>query len=252
MKSEVVLIAKFYRPQDVFEWIRHYRRLGFDHIMIYDNDTEVANVSAIAKIFDNVSVIKLHGKINQCEIYNQHIDNNTEYDWMFFCDDDEYLWLDKNIYADVNSFLKTIPSFVKQYSVFWQYISYFNGEVPDNRDCRMTEDCIFTAAGEYLTHVKSFVHKDMRLIAARFSVPHNVDAPIFTYAGPIETPAIVRDVSHDPIKLYHYYRRSKQEHAEKMERNRIDADGKYKDFNEQNSYEADLKYVCLDRSIIGQ
>lgn len=249
MKSEVVLIAKFYRIFDAIEWVRHYTKLGFDHITIYDNETECFDVSSLEAIFPNLTVCRLNGRVSQCDIYNMHRKQHKEYDWIFFCDDDEFLYLDRSKYLNINEFLKTIPPFIKQYGVWWKYMSYANGVVPDDRLIgRVTEEMVYTDNDVYLTHLKVFVRND---VTECFHVPHNVDGcDTYTVDGLAEGPATFRNPINDFICLHHYYRRSKKETDEKMERNRIDADGKYKDYSQQNSYEAEHKYNVLDSRIL--
>ena len=249
MKREEVLIAKFYRVFDAMEWVRHYTRLGFDHITIYDNHTECFNVSALEMVFPNLTVCKISGRPDQCEVYNNHRKLHKEYDWTFFCDDDEFLYLDRSKYANINEFLKAIPPFIKQYGVWWKYMSYANGEVPDDRTIgRVTEDMVYTDNDVYLTHMKVFVRNDA---PGSFGIPHCMDAcDAYTIDGLAEGPQTYKNPINDFISLHHYYRRSKAETKEKMERNRIDASGQYKDHPDQNNYEEDHKYNILDSRIL--
>ena len=249
MKSEVVLIAKFYRVFDAIEWVRHYEKLGFDHITIYNNDTECFDVTALEAVFPNLTVCRVTGRIEQCEIYNTHRKQHKEYDWIFFCDDDEFLYLDRSKFANINEFLRGIPPFMTQFGVWWKYMSYANGEVPEDRMFgRVTEEMVYTDNEPYLTHLKVFVHKDETGV---FCIPHRIgSADIWTIEGQALDVMTIRNPINDYICLHHYYRRSKKETEEKMERNRIDAGGQYKDHPEQNGYESDHKYNVLDSRIL--
>ena len=249
MKSEVVLIAKFFRIFDALEWIRHYTRLGFDHITVYDNNTECFDVASLQMLFPNLTVCRINGTPSQCEIYNTHRQLHKEYDWIFFCDDDEYLYLDRSKFKSINDFLSSLPPFIEQFSVYWKYMSYAGGNVPDDRPfTRVTEDMMYTDNSPYLTHVKSFVKNTVR---ETFAIPHMIrEINTYTIDGPIQNPATIRNPFNDYICLHHYYRRSKKETEEKLERNRIDANGQYKDYPEQNEYEKDNKYDTLDSRIL--
>lgn len=252
MKSEVVLIAKFFRIFDAIEWVRHYTCLGFDHITIYDNCTECFDVSALMSIFPNLTVCKVKHVNDQCEIYNTHRQLHQEYEWQFFCDDDEFLYIDKTKFKDVNSFLSSLPPFIKQFGVYWKYMSYLNGKAPDDRMItRVTEDMVYTDNSAYFTHVKCFVHKSVPSHVCKFIVPHMIHGvPTYSVDGPIVDPAATRNPFNDYVALHHYYRRSVKETAEKMERRRIDANGKYKDHPEQNEYEKNNLYNVLDSRIL--
>jgi len=252
MKSEVVLIAKFFRIFDALEWVRHYTRLGFDHITIYDNNTSCFDVSSLMVLFPNLTVCKIMGKPSQCEVYNNHRMLHREYDWQFFCDDDEFLYIDKKKFNNVNEFLASLPPFIQQFGVYWKYMSYAGGQVPEDRPVtRMTEDMMFTDNAPYLTHIKSFVKNTLNPVDNRFDIPHLIyNVPTYTIDGPAESASTIRNPFDDYISLHHYYRRSKAEFKEKMERNRIDADLKYKDYEGQNEYEKDHKYDILDSRIL--
>ena len=82
------------------DFVNHYTKLGFDKIYIYDNDDE--DKPFIGDFIDDkskVEIIDIRGKKEErlqhhiyTEFYNTH-----KFEWVFFCDIDEYLFGVKNI-----------------------------------------------------------------------------------------------------------------------------------------------------------
>ena len=87
------------------EYVNYYKKLGFDHIYIYDNNNvneEKFNDVIYQYINTNfVTIINIRGMIEpQCFAYfDCYKKNNKKYDWLAFFDFDEFLELphDKNI-----------------------------------------------------------------------------------------------------------------------------------------------------------
>ena len=95
MRVELCAIAKN-EHNYINEWVKHYLKLGFDKITIYDND----NLSApfigdyIDKEFlPKINIINVRGIHKHCfqhECYQDFYKNN-KFDWCLFCDIDEFL-----------------------------------------------------------------------------------------------------------------------------------------------------------------
>ena len=102
MKIGVCIRAKD-EDKIIVDWVRHYIKLGFDRIIIYDNLSQ----NPIKKILDKKNLL-ITNKIkvfiddipysNQPIIYQKAIDRNKDLDWLLLCDADEFLWIkDGNI-----------------------------------------------------------------------------------------------------------------------------------------------------------
>ena len=102
MKIGVCIRAKD-EDKIIVDWVRHYVKLGFDRIIIYDNLSQ----NPIKKILDKKNLL-ITNKIkvfiddipysNQPIIYQKAIDRNKDLDWLLLCDADEFLWIkDGNI-----------------------------------------------------------------------------------------------------------------------------------------------------------
>ena len=87
------------------EFINHYKKLGYNHIFIYDNNNEdeenfdIVLKKEIKEKF--VTVVDYRGRNNDHQLFEAYIDcyekNNKNYDWLSFFDIDEFLELKNNI-----------------------------------------------------------------------------------------------------------------------------------------------------------
>ena len=119
MKFTVCAIAKL-ENNYIREWVEHYLSIGFDKIILYDNnDPEGENLALpIQDYIDSkkVDIIDVRGKIGyQVEAYNdcyQKYKDKT--DWILFVDIDEFLAFDN--YLTIQDFLNSNEKF-KNYNV---------------------------------------------------------------------------------------------------------------------------------------
>jgi hypothetical protein len=100
MKIALVCIAKM---EDFYinEWVLYHKKLGFDDIIIYENDWN-CNLE-----YEFIKKIKYNGIAKQISVYNDFIENyKTDYNWVAFFDVDEFLVLKKhqNIKVFINEF----------------------------------------------------------------------------------------------------------------------------------------------------
>ena len=106
MKVGIVCCGKLENRYAV-EFVEHYKKLGFDHIFIADNnDSDGERFVDVLQSYVDEGFVSIHYFIEvqyiqrfvYIELYRM-ISNTYDYDWLFFIDFDEYLILneDKNI-----------------------------------------------------------------------------------------------------------------------------------------------------------
>ena len=86
------------------EFVNHYKKIGYNHIFIYDNndiDGEKFDIVLKKEIKDNyVTIVDFRGKNTTRQLFEAYIDcyekNNKNYDWLSFFDIDEFLELKNN------------------------------------------------------------------------------------------------------------------------------------------------------------
>ena len=241
VKSEVCLITKSYYDFDIICWVDHYLNwCGFDHITIYDNETTCCNISECFKNNDKVTVYKISDEellnIKQTNLYEKHI-KNCHYNWVLFCDDDEYLWFNKLKYRTINDFfsileIKNIDCFI----IPWLMVSYEANKMPYTRTQNMKYDCSYIQYNKtdnitigYKPCVK-INSNDIKFCTAHFIANRNNYYNFKNYYNSkdlhndntsIPIPLITYSIDSADIILMHYYTRSIEEWNIKMERRRI-------------------------------
>lgn len=117
MKTAVCATAKL-ENQYIREWVEHYKYIGFDNVILYDNNdldgeelkTPILDYleSGFVRLFD------LRGKKLISDIAYNHCYNTfqNDYDWILFCDVDEFLTFNE----DAN--IKTIEELINFNPIF--------------------------------------------------------------------------------------------------------------------------------------
>lgn len=103
MRTALIAIAKNEQLY-IAEWIEHHLSLGFDGLIIADNDDELI-LSGFAS--DRV-IIEDYTKIDgvQTKAYTELFDKyRKDFDWFFFCDIDEFLVVEEGL----DKFLASFP-----------------------------------------------------------------------------------------------------------------------------------------------
>lgn len=244
IKSNVCLITKGYLKIDIISWVNHYLNYcKFDHVTIIDNDTKCCNIKELFKNNKKVTVYYLSDKdsiaYDQRTLYTKLVNENEDYDYQFFCDDDEYLWFNKTKWPDINTFLASIAEKnITAFAVPMILISYEDGKHPEVRTKSMIEDCLYVKQGYYnniYAVCKSFIHKSLKDNETVWINPHYINNVTFFEGGHnvdysySENYGQQFNPSKCDIKLFHYYYRSLSEWNEKLSRRRIDTKTLYKD-----------------------
>lgn len=111
MNAVVCVIART-ENQYINEWCHYYLDLGFSHIYLHDNNdiTDPFVGDFIDKdILDKITIIDVRGQFGhraQTDWYiNFYETYKNTFDWCFFCDVDEFLFLNGECDNDINKFL---------------------------------------------------------------------------------------------------------------------------------------------------
>lgn len=123
MTSEAVLLIKTNYYYDTIEWIEYYKKLGFDHITIYDNESNIDFNEICKKYGDYITYELIVGFPDQLNLELKHY-NNSKYDYVFFVDNDEFLWLSPK-YKNINDYIeqKTTQFNCNHIAIYWIKIS---------------------------------------------------------------------------------------------------------------------------------
>lgn len=249
------MVNKSYIPDDLFTWVDHYLNYcGFDHIFIYDNCTQCMNVTEAFKNNSRVTItsitddyIKEHPQV---VIFQDCMEaNRANYDYIFFCDNDELLWYNQEKYSNINEFLQYLKdSNILHYSIPWRCISYNPRNRPYNRTRNFKDECLYILKNEEQScMVKSFISP---LIDSTFLNPHllrqneNTNFEYYTQFGTDVDPLTAKsnfDFNACDLILYHYYMKSWEEWNIKLNSYRIDL-GKSQTYKE--TYDSAYMDIC--------
>lgn len=222
MTTEVVLLIKTNYYYDVLEWIEYYKKLGFDHITIYDNDSNIDFLNIINKYKNFITYIKISGFPDQLNLELKYY-NNSKYDYVFFADADEFLWLSPK-YKNINDYIdqKTKELNCNHIAIYWVKISA--NPCPEFR-----EDSLET------TQIKTFKYiQDLEIdswckciyktglaitkMACHFCYPINEIKDVNGNSFKIQNTRIKNyNYKNDDALIYHFYHKSYNEYVQKID-----------------------------------
>jgi hypothetical protein len=222
MKVALVCVAKN-EENYIQEWIKYHLKLGFDDIIIYQNDWDyVINQP-------NVITKQTNGGRIQVSTYNDCIKENIGvYDWLAFFDCDEFLVLKKH--DNVKSFLQDYNEH-NAIGINWVLFGDNNLHGVTNENYSVLERFI-SRQSSVNPHIKTILKPSMMY---KMSGPHHqnltwVDTSFNINTGPHNERPI------DNIaQLNHYFVKTKEEFTEKINRGRAD-NGGYRTMNDFESH----------------
>ena len=214
--GEVTVVA-IMRDEGTYltEWIRHYRAIGADRIVVYDNqssDHSRAILRAAALAYGNVRMVRWpdrEGRSSQRTAYN-HALKRCRTEWIAFFDADEFL--NPAPHASFGAFLAAMPDDCGAVAVNWLLFGSGGARTREPGDVR--ERFVRSAPPAHGTNrrfktvARARCVEDMRIHHAILREGYYADA-----AGrsiePMEHPS--RTVCTDGPRLHHYVLKSWEE-----------------------------------------
>lgn len=121
--TEAILITKFSNPADLDEWISHHiDRIGFEHIQVFDNDSDYDVQSVCSKFGEAVTYEKVHGEIRQYRIYDEYVNYRSNARWVMPIDDDEYLITDMDSIHSAIQYYENKFDHLMMLGVRWKHL----------------------------------------------------------------------------------------------------------------------------------
>ena len=162
MKIGVCIRAKN-EHKIICDWVKHYLDLGFDKIFIYDNLSEPSIETTLLdknlltdKVFIKIDTFPHSG---QSVVYQETLNNNKDFDWILFCDADEFLWVKEGTIKD---FLSKFTNETCTVLINWIVYGTSNLKTYDRNKTVFEQ---FTRREQYShfwnTFVKSFVRPNL-------------------------------------------------------------------------------------------
>ena len=172
------------------EWIKHYKELMFDNIIIYDNnDINGEKLEDVISDYINsgfVIINNIRGKsIQQLPAYNDCIIKYGElYDWIAFFDCDEFLCLTKK--NNIKDYLIEFPEKCDRIAINWMTMDDNDLIENDGRPLmeRFTRTCPKDVKWEYTnilenSHVKTILKCGL-LKGRKFVNPHFCSGTVYS------------------------------------------------------------------------
>lgn len=221
MKSEVIICTNTNKLLDFIELIKYYDIIGFDKITVCDNNSPL-DLNSILKPFKKVNVFK-NEKLNQVELFDYTYNFSTS-DWVYFADDDEFLWFDQNKYKNINDFIvkKSAELNTDNIGIYWVKVNNYNAiEKRDFNNPEHTQVKLFryiNPAYEPDSWIKGIykTKQNINFYYIHFPTPLNnyktVKNIIFDRPNIIQRPY---DYRNDDALIFHYYFKTYAEFYEK-------------------------------------
>lgn len=233
LKTAVVCIARL-EGKYINEWVNHYLGLGFDKIIIADNnhDEDDEDLGAMFKDNPNVIVEDYRNKVGyqmKCytELYQKY---GNQFDAIMFVDVDEYLILNKH--KTISEFLDTFQNDWEQIVCNWAqygdngqiYADYSKPLIERFTEHRPNAKAQYDFVDEF--HVKCIVKGGLQYVVF-YSNPHVATNPLITYhaSGYRCSNSPFQPVDHTVAYIKHFCTKSLQEYCEnKLRRGSGDRD----------------------------
>lgn len=156
MRTALIAIAK---NENLYiqEWLDYHLNMGFSTIIVADNDDQLvlsgfSSPRVIIKDYTGVEAVQ--GKA-YTQLFRQY---RKDYDWIFFCDVDEFLVIED---GDVNTFLSSFPEDVDTVRLNCKHFT--DNEQLDTDDYRVFDRFLTPVEVDNDRFAKSFINTKMKL-----------------------------------------------------------------------------------------
>lgn len=236
IKSEKVLLGCIVKMENNYleEWIKHYQNLGFDKIVIYDNNESSGQYSESVMDLEIVQEGVKNGKIDvinvpdetkiQCRCYTDcYKKYGDDYKWLAFFDIDEYLMLEK---------CNDIHEYLNQKEFNTAQIIHINWKIYDDNGLITVKDGDYSLVKRFTREMGKHNPKKARLNRELKSIvrggmtniafdrnPHTVTSKALHCVDAIGRPANSAqqgsaNICHKGAWLNHYITKTIEEYAE--------------------------------------
>lgn len=207
------------------EFVEHYKKLGVDKIIIYDNNRkdEQHFEDVLQKYIDKglVDIIDFRDKTGAQNLaYNNcYAQYGKDYDWIGFFDFDEFLALPKG--TKIGKWLQQFDK-ASVVLVNWQIMTDGGLVTDDGRNCatrfkKPISDSLKRTDGQVFNrHVKSIVRGGLSGVEFRLN-PHTPSKPALTCVN-VKNEQVAQsafaNITDSPVRLHHYMTKTIEEYAQ--------------------------------------
>lgn len=223
MISEVIICTNTNAKYDIIEQINYYNIIGFDRIIIQDNGS-LLNLNKLSLLYKNVICYKNDRQLNQYDSYN-YLYKHSIADWVFFSDDDEFLWIDLNKYKNINDYItkKSKELNTNNIAIYWVKVNNYNGI--KSRDYNNKED----SQVKLFKYITPTYEKDA-WVKSIYKTGQNIDFSRIHFCTPLNNTKTLNNkiftesdlkianykYENDDCLIYHYFFRTYNEFVKKI------------------------------------
>ena len=169
----------------IIEWLEHNFELGFDKVIIYDNNDDPEKLPSVLNKYprqNKVVIRPICGQHDfQLRVYEECLKNDT-FKWCAFIDVDEFIELKNHV--NIKEYLDSFPSKVNAVAIHW--LCYGSNGEKHYRNAPMKErfpnpHFPIDGYGNKNKHIKSIVRKGVK--STIWPTPHFVNIPENEYAA---------------------------------------------------------------------
>ena len=204
----IVDLVCFAKNEDRYieEWVDYHIKLGFDNIIIYQNDW-VCPITRDKLILKNFS-----GKGVQMDCYLDYL-NNVSSDYAAFIDVDEFIVLQKH--TNIKDFL---TEYHNEYGIAVNRY-YFGSQGKIKHDVEFPNSLLrqFTKRDSNVDfHIKTILN--LKTSNGYMELPHNPNTPLMDTNGKIFRGSFNKNGPTDVIQINHYYHKTYEDWKKICER----------------------------------
>ena len=125
-RTEAMCLTRFFTESELRFWINYHLRIGFDHIHIFDNESQYDCKSVCLEYGDSVSYEFISGGARHYKIFDSYVNSdNCKSEWIIPIDDDEYFELNTNIcnnvYECLDWYISKFPD-SQMFAIRWKHL----------------------------------------------------------------------------------------------------------------------------------
>ena len=214
------MIAKNEAPY-LLEWVAYYRSLGFNKIVVYENNSSDRSAKILKKLASRKYIEHRTWKLGKYEspqitAYEDML-ARVETDWLLFVDCDEFLVMNK---GDLFSMLEHIhpQTDVSAIGINWRIFGSSSNLVSDGRP--VIERFVRAAEANFEAnkHLKSFLRVGSVGEAVDMHLSDVAGRVVFADGTPLELESRGRasEVKFNVAQMNHYFGKTPEEYAVKM------------------------------------
>ena len=172
-KSEAMCLTRFFTENELRFWIDYHLKIGFEHIHIFDNESQYPCEQICKEYGDIVSYEFIKGNARHYKIFDEYVNSEKcKSEWVIPIDDDEYFELNKNVCSNINEcidwYKNKFPN-DEMFAIRWKHLfpKKFHTEPTGNILEYCTEENIDLAATfqimgdrgiKTIVHRKGYIH----------------------------------------------------------------------------------------------